>query len=80
MRLLTVVSTLLLPASVILGLFGTAFEGVPLYSPAAFVVMVVAILLVTGAILVAFRRRGWLDPGRGLRPRAARRRAPARRR
>ena len=63
MRLLTVVSTVLLPATVILGLFGTSFAGVPLYTRAAFVAMVLTILLVTGAILVAFRRRGWLRPG-----------------
>lgn len=60
MRLLTVVSTVLLPASVILGLFGTGFHGVPIYSSAAFVVMVLLILVVTGAILLAFYRRGWL--------------------
>jgi len=60
MRLLTVVSTVLLPASVILGLFGTAFEGVPLYTSTAFIVMVLLIAAVTGSILVAFHRRGWL--------------------
>jgi magnesium transporter len=65
MRLLTVVSTVLLPASVILGLFGTQFEGVPLYTSAAFVVMVLLTVVVTGTILLAFYRRGWLtrDPG-----------------
>ena len=60
MRLLTVVSTVLLPASVILSLFGTTFEGVPLYSTAVFWVMVAVIALVTGTILLAFHRRGWL--------------------
>lgn len=64
MRLLTVVSTLLLPATVILGLFGTTFQGVPLYSRLAFVVMLALILLVTGSIAVAFWRRGWLAPRR----------------
>jgi magnesium transporter len=60
MRLLTVVSTVLLPAGVILGLFGTAFEGIPLYSSTAFFVMLLLISSVTGGILVAFHRRGWL--------------------
>jgi magnesium transporter len=66
MRLLTVVSTVLLPATVIIGLFGTSFEGVPLYSRTAFVAMALLVVAVTGAILVAFRRRGWLAPDRGI--------------
>lgn len=61
MRLLTVVSTVLLPTSVILAFFGTGFEGIPLYSAAAFGAMVVIIAVVTGVILLAFRRRGWFD-------------------
>ena len=59
MRLLTIVSTVLLPASIILALFGTSFDGLPLYTPAAFALMVLALVAVTAAILVTFRRNGW---------------------
>ena len=59
-RLLTIVSTLLLPTTVILGLFGTNFEGVPLYAPVGFFFMVAAIAVVTATILLAFRRLHWL--------------------
>lgn len=61
MRLLTIVSTVLLPATLIIGLFGTQFEGVPLYTSAAFFAMLLLVVLVTGAILFAFYRRGWLS-------------------
>ena len=62
MKVLTIVSTVLLPAAVILALFGTQFQeaAAPLYSRAGFVGMLLAIFAVTAAILIAFRRRGWL--------------------
>lgn len=56
MRILTVVSTMLLPATLIVGLFATSFEGVSLYGRRDFIVMVVAILSLPAAILLAFRR------------------------
>lgn len=59
MKVLTLVSTVLLPASIILGLFGTNFQDVPLYGPIDFVVMLGLIVLVSAVILLAFRRRGW---------------------
>jgi magnesium transporter len=59
-RLLTIVSTVLLPAALIMGFFGTQFHGVPIFSPTAFYVMLILVVLVTGAILAAFYRRGWI--------------------
>jgi len=59
MKLLTIVSTVLLPAGLILGFFGTSFDGLPLYTPAAFGLMLVALLAVPAGILAAFRRHGW---------------------
>lgn len=59
MKVLTLVSTLVLPATLILGFFGTNFEGVPLYQPAAFWVMIASIAAVTVVIVSLFRRRGW---------------------
>ena len=59
MKILTLVSTVLLPATVILGVFGTNFQGVPLYTSTAFLVMLALIVLISGVILLAFRQRGW---------------------
>jgi magnesium transporter len=59
MKILTIVSTTLLPSSLILGFFGTNFEGVPLYSQIGFWVMLASILVLSVAILLLFRRRGW---------------------
>lgn len=60
MKVLTVVSTMLLPAAIILSFFGTSFEGLPLYSETAFWVMVGSIALVIILALLMFRRWGWL--------------------
>jgi magnesium transporter len=59
MKVLTMVSTVLLPATIILGFFGTSFEGIPLYQPGGFVSMLVLLVLTTTTLLWAFRRRGW---------------------
>jgi len=65
MKLLTIVSTVLLPASLIVAFFGTSFEGLSLYhnSPSFFVLaagMIAVIVAVTGGALIFFRRQGWL--------------------
>jgi len=60
MKVLTVVSTLLLPAAVIVGFFSTTFTAdvVGIHSTPAFWVMVALLVLVPGGILVALRRLG----------------------
>src|SRR5919112_830988 len=60
MRVLTIVSVTLLPASVIIGLFGTEFESPRLGTPAGFIVMVALIVMTTVGALVLFKRRGWI--------------------
>lgn len=60
MKLLTLVSTILLPITVIVGIFGTSFQGVPLYNTWDFALMILIIVAVAGAILVMFRRNGWI--------------------
>jgi len=60
MKVLTVVSAILLPASVILGFFGTNFESPRLGTTTGFIVMVALIVLTTAAALVLFKRRGWI--------------------
>lgn len=59
-KLLTIVSTLLLPMSVILAFFGTSFASQSyLYSTPGFVFMMVLLVLITGGLILMFRRRGW---------------------
>ena len=60
MKVLTIVSVTLLPASVILGFFGTNFESPRLGTTAGFIIMVALILMTTVGALVLFKRRGWL--------------------
>ena len=60
MKVLTVVSTVLLPATLVLGVFGTSFEGVAIYSRTGFWAMLALMVLISGSILLAFRRRRWL--------------------
>jgi magnesium transporter len=60
-KVLTIVSTVLFSASVIVAVFGTNFRGESaLYGPGGFVAMLLIIVLVTGGILAVFRRWGWL--------------------
>lgn len=62
MKVLTIVSTVLLPASVILAFFSTSnVPNVPfLTSMLGFVLMVVSVLAVCVGTLYVFRRQGWL--------------------
>jgi magnesium transporter len=59
MKLLTMVSTTLLPITAILGFFGTNFQGLPLYTSSAFWIMLVIVAVVAALILSLFHRRGW---------------------
>ncbi len=62
MKTLTIVATVLLPASVILGFFGTNnIQGVPLLTQLpGFFLMLAAIAVISVAILLTFRSKGWL--------------------
>jgi magnesium transporter len=59
MKILTIVSVTLLPASVILGFFGTNFESPRIGTTSGFIVMMALIVLTTAGSLVLFARRGW---------------------
>jgi magnesium transporter len=61
-KTLTIVSTVLLPNSVIVGFFGTNnLQTIPfLAQSGGFVLMLFAIAAVSGGILAVFFRRGWL--------------------
>jgi magnesium transporter len=60
MKVLTIVSVTLLPASVILGFFGTYFESPRINTTAGFIVMISLIMLTTVGSLFLFARRGWI--------------------
>ncbi len=60
MKVLTIVSVTLLPASVILGFFGTDFESPRINTTAGFIVMIALIMLTTVGSLFLFARRGWI--------------------
>jgi magnesium transporter len=57
---LTVVSATLLPASVVLGFFGTSFQDPGIATPTGFLVMVLLLVITTGGSLWLFYRWGWL--------------------
>lgn len=61
LRVLTLVSTVLLPISVIAGIWGTNFVDLPgLHQSWGFAAMMVSFLAIIVAMVVWFRRRGWL--------------------
>lgn len=60
-KVLTLVSTLLLPITVLIGLFGASIENVlPHYQSIWFFVMLLCIFGISGGILVIFRRQHWI--------------------
>lgn len=59
MKLLTMVSTTLLPITAIIGFFGTNFQGMPFYTSSAFWIMMIIVAVVAALILSLFHRRGW---------------------
>ena len=59
MKILTMVSVVLLPTTVVLGFFGTNFQDLPIYTSIDFMVMVGIILFTTAVILLFFHLRKW---------------------
>src|SRR5215203_2483545 len=60
MKVLTIVSVTLLPASVILGFFDASFESPWINTTSGVIIMVALIMLTTLGSLVLFARRGWI--------------------
>lgn len=68
-KVLTMVETILLPATVIIALFGTNITGLqPHYAGIWFGAMLLAIILITGAILFFFYQQRWLSLHRPVQP------------
>ncbi len=59
-KTLTIVSTILLPATVIISIFGTNIASLPQSGLLEFGLMIVSIMVVIGFILFIFHRRGWI--------------------
>ncbi|MHC5010314.1 MAG: magnesium/cobalt transporter CorA [Planctomycetota bacterium] len=61
MRVLTVIATIMMPLGVVAGVFGMNFEPMPmLRTPWGFWVSMAAMAVISGGMLLWFRRRGWL--------------------
>ena len=74
LRVLTLVSAILLPITMIAGIYGMNFEYMPelSYRPAYFIVLGIFVVIIT-AMALWFRHRGWI--GRAAEREAARRRS-----
>lgn len=60
-RMLTIISTIMLPLAVISGIFGMNVAPLPMGdSPLGFVIIMVAMLALAGAMLVFFRMKRWI--------------------
>ena len=60
-RILTVVSTILLPLNLIAGIYGMNFDYMPeLNTPWAYPFFIFLMLVVAGSMLYLFRKRGWV--------------------
>jgi magnesium transporter len=60
MKVLAIVSTVLLPTSVILSFFGTSLLPTTIETMAGFEVMIALIVIVTIGVLMLFRKWGWI--------------------
>lgn len=59
-RVLTIVSTIIFPMTLVVSIFGTSFKGIPLYTTTGFVVMILILLALGAGTVTLFKRQGWL--------------------
>jgi len=63
MRVLTVISTIFIPLTFIVGLYGMNFEHMPeLHMPNAYPIVLLVMLGISAGLLIWFHRSGWLRP------------------
>jgi len=61
MRFLTLFSTIMMPLTVLTGVFGMNFENMPeLHSKHGYPIVLGAMVVIAGSMLLYFRHRGWL--------------------
>ncbi len=58
-KVLTMISAVLFSMTVIIGLFSTSIQGLSIYKPVDFALMLALMLAVSGAILFTFHRKNW---------------------
>ncbi|MGE5551086.1 MAG: CorA family divalent cation transporter [Bacteroidota bacterium] len=60
MKTLTIIATIMMPLSVIVGIYGMNFRHMPeLESPYGYPLVLIAMLLIAGGMLLFFRHRRW---------------------
>jgi magnesium transporter len=59
-RVLTIVSTIIFPMTLVVSFFSTSFKDIPLYTRAGFLVMIVVLILMVAGTLGVFKRQGWI--------------------
>jgi magnesium transporter len=66
MKVLTIISAIGVPLTVIVGIYGMNFENMPeLHSQYGYYFVWIAMILVASGMLIYFRRRGWLGGDKG---------------
>ena len=59
-RVLTIVSTVIFPMTLVVSFFGTSFKGIPIYGTSGFIAMIVSMVVLVTATLVIFKRQAWI--------------------
>jgi magnesium transporter len=60
-KILTMISILVLPATAIFGFFGTNFVQLPFFGTVGFIVMFALLVILTVTQIMIFRRKGWMS-------------------
>ena len=61
MKILTIISTIVLPLNFIAGVYGMNFDVLPgIHWAYGFAATVIVMLLLSAALIVFFKRRGWM--------------------
>ncbi len=59
-RVLTIVSTIIFPMTLVVSFFGTSFKDLPIYSTAGFVAMIVILVVMVAGILAVLKQQRWI--------------------
>lgn len=59
-RVLTIMSTIIFPMTLVVSFFGTSFKDIPLYTTTGFVAMILILVALVAGILAVFKRQSWI--------------------